>query len=69
MMAKDHVWFQMISVKYNNENCRILDFRDQFELSDEQIMFRDADHLSFCGRSVFSKFLNKQIELATSKSN
>ena len=62
-------YLQRISVKYNNENCRILDFRDQFELSDEQIMFRDADHLSFCGRSVFSKFLNKQIELARSKSN
>jgi hypothetical protein len=63
------LYLERISERYNNENCRILDFRNQFELSDEPIMFRDADHLSFCGRSVFSKFLNKQIELATSKSN
>ena len=62
-------YLQRVTLKYNSENCRILDFRNQFELSDEPIMFRDADHLSFCGRRVFSKFLNEQIELATSKSN
>jgi hypothetical protein len=48
--------------KYCNKNCFLLDFRENFKLSEEKLMFRDADHLSFCGRDVFSKLLDKGIK-------
>jgi hypothetical protein len=54
--------------KYTKQNCFVFDFRTHFELSDEKIMFRDADHLSFCGRKAFTEFLNDQIKTTSSKS-
>jgi hypothetical protein len=62
-------YLKRIKEKYNNKNCFLLDFRAHFNLSEERFMFRDADHLSFCGRSAFSKFLNDQINVNSSKSN
>jgi hypothetical protein len=62
-------YLKIIKAKYNSKNCFILDFRAHFKLSEERFMFRDADHLSFCGRSAFSKFLNEQINFTSSKSN
>jgi hypothetical protein len=62
-------YLKIIKAKYNSKNCFILDFRAHFKLSEERFMFSDADHLSFCGRSAFSKFLNEQINFTSSKSN
>ena len=61
-------YLEKLKSKYNNNNCVLLDFRTHFKLSEESIMFRDADHLSYCGRESFSKFLNKQINFIASKS-
>jgi hypothetical protein len=55
-------YLEILKANYSNENCTFLDFRKHFKLSEEQIMFRDADHLSICGRDSFSKFLSKQFK-------
>ena len=62
-------YFKKVKEKYNNKNCFLMDFRSHFKLSEERFMFRDADHLSFCGRIAFSKYLNEQINFIASKSN
>jgi hypothetical protein len=58
-------YLEFLTAKYGDENCFLLDFRAHFEISEERLMFRDADHLSFCGRNAFSEFLNDQISLRT----
>ena len=62
-------YLKKVKEKYNNKNCFLLDFRTHFKLSEERFMFRDADHLSFCGRITFSKYLNEQINFTSSKLN
>jgi hypothetical protein len=62
-------YLKRVTAKYNSNHCVVLDFRTHFQNAEEQPMFRDADHLSFCGRSAFSKFLNDQMRITASKSN
>ncbi len=62
-------FFREINNRYYDSNCYVFDFRAYFEVSKEKIMFRDADHLSYCGRAVFSKLLNDKIRSASSRSN
>jgi hypothetical protein len=60
-------YLKRINAKFNDDNCFFMDFREYFDVTQEKFMFRDADHLSFCGRSVFSKYLNEQIRLTLVK--
>ena len=62
-------YLKKVKEKYNNKNCFLMDFRSHFKLSEERFMFRDADHLSFCGSIAFSKYLYEQINFIASKSN
>ena len=62
-------YLNRIKIKYNINNCFVLDFRTYFKASDESTMFRDADHLSICGRSAFTKYLNQQINTISSTKN
>lgn len=62
-------FFKEINRKYTMQNCVVFDFRTHFELSNEKRMFRDADHLSFCGRKFFSEYLNNQIKSISYLSN
>lgn len=43
-----------------NSRYQVLDYRDYFK-NNEQIYFKDADHLSPCGRDTFSVYLRKQL--------
>lgn len=47
---------------YTGNDFRIIDNRDFFKVQEETSMFRDADHLSFCGREKFSNYLYNQIK-------
>jgi hypothetical protein len=57
------IYLKNMIKRYYNANCIFFDFRTCFSFPQERYMFRDADHLSFCGRDSFSKLLNKRIIL------
>jgi len=51
-----------IQKRYANAPVKILDERSIFAEKNDSQYFRDADHLSACGRDTFSVFLNNQIK-------
>lgn len=53
----------------NRYHLNITDERDFFKYSDESLMFRDADHLTACGREVFSKYIAKNFDTLFSATN
>ena len=58
-----------IKIKYAKYNCVMIDDRDLFNINEENVMFRDADHLSTCGQKIFSSKLNAQIKTISSTTN
>ena len=56
-----NVLLRKIAAKYSRKNCFLINQMDFFNPKDEAVMFRDADHLSFCGRNAFSMKLSSEI--------
>jgi hypothetical protein len=58
---------KFLKIKYSSDKCFFLDRRDHFKQFDESVVFCDADHLSFCGRELFSLYIKNQIDYISTK--
>jgi hypothetical protein len=56
-----NVLLKKIAAKYSSKNCFLINQMDFFNPNEESNMFRDADHLSICGRNAFSMKLSSEI--------
>jgi hypothetical protein len=56
-----NVLLRKIKAKYSRKNCFLINQMIFFNTKEEAVMFRDADHLSFCGRNAFSMKLSSEI--------